>query len=222
MLEKEISRTDKESGMVMIEAIYVVVIAIMIIFFTINVGVIYHNRIVVTSVANEAANGVAEVYGCTGREPFYAYTSPEYFGGRDVYRYLLEGKGNLNRTAEKKGKWYAGYLISELEFTTENKMDFSNILVDCKENEVGVQTISVTIKREYPVFVVNPASFWGLDLRYTTEATGTAVCYDLLHQMNAAAFVNEIENKVDSMTMLTSAVDTILEIANKVAGYARK
>ena len=84
----------EEKGMVMIEAVYVVVIAVLIILFTFNVGVIYHNKLVLTSVANEAANGIAEVYGCIGKEPFYAYTSPGYFGGRNIYRYLI-AKGQL-------------------------------------------------------------------------------------------------------------------------------
>lgn len=212
----------EENGMVMIEAVYVTVIAIMIIFFTMNAGAIYYNRIVITAAANEAANGIAEVYGCAGKEPFFAYTAPEYFGGRDVYRYEVGGKADLDQTAEKKGKWYASYLIKEDEYTPENQMDFSGVTVERGENQIGAQTVSVTIKREYPVFAVNPAAFWGLDLRYEVKATGTAVCYDLIHQMNGMAFVNEIENKLDGMTAFMSGIDTILEIINKLVGYARK
>lgn len=222
MRKKMMEAMEKEDGMVMIEAVYVVVIAIMIIFFTMNAGAIYYNRIVVTATANEAANAAAEVYGCVGKDPFYDYTAPEYFGGRDVYRYLAGGKLTLDRTAEQKGKWYASYLISETEFTPENNMDFTGVQVDCGKNQIGAQTVSVTIKREYPVFVVNPAALWGLDFRYEVEATGTAVCYDLIHSMNGMAFVHEIENKLDGMTALMSGIDSILEIVNKLAGYARK
>jgi hypothetical protein len=216
MLKEIMENGDGESGVVMIEAVYVVVIAVLIIFFTINVGVIYHNRIITTSAANESANGVAEVYGCTGAEPFYAYVSPEYFKGRDVYRYLFDGKNKLNSTAVQKGKWYAGYLISELEFSAEHNMDFSDVTVCCEKNDIGAQTISVTIKREYPVFIINPASFWGLDPRYNVEAVGTAVCYDIIHQMNAVSFVHEIEDTADGMTALTSILDTILDIIDKL------
>lgn len=208
--------------MVMIEAIYVVVIAILVIFFTINVGVIYHNRIIATAIANEAANGVAEIYGSIGKEPFYAYASPGYFNGVNPYRYVGSGKDLLNSTAEQKGKWYASYLLSELEFSADKKTDFSDITVSCDKNEIGVQTITVTIKREYPVFIMNPVSFWKLDPKYSVEAVGTAACYDILHQINTISFVHELENKVDGMTAFTSIIDTVLEIVHKVASMFRQ
>ena len=207
----------EEKGIVMVEAVYVVVIAVMIIFFTVNVGVFYHNKLVLTSVANEAANGIAEVYGCIGKEPFYAYTSPGYFGGRNVYRYLIT-KGQLKETAEKKGKWYASYLTSELEFSSKKDMDFSDIKVQCTESDFGVQEIKVTVTREYPVFILNPASFFSTDLKYEITAEGTAVCYDIIHQMNSMSLIKEFQNNADSKFLVTSSFDTILEMVYKLYG----
>lgn len=207
----------EEKGMVMIEAVYVVVIAVLIILFTFNVGVIYHNKLVLTSVANEAANGIAEVYGCIGKEPFYAYTSPGYFGGRNIYRYLI-AKGKLKETAEKKGKWYASYLTNELEFSAQENLDFSDIKVECTESDFGVQEIKVSVTRKYPVFIVNPASFFGIDLEYEITAEGTAVCYDIIHQMNSMSLVKELQDNADSKFLITSSIDTILEMVYKLYG----
>ena len=207
----------EEKGIVMIEAIYVIVIAVMIIFFTVNVGVFYHNKLVLTSVANEAANGIAEVYGCIGKEPFYAYTSPGYFGGRNIYRYLIT-KGQLKETAEKKGKWYASYLTNELEFSAQENLDFSDIEVQCTESDFGVQEVKVTVTRKYPVFVLNPASFFDTDLEYEITAEGNAVCYDMIHQMNSMSLVKELQDKADSKLLLTSSIDTILEMVYKLYG----
>lgn len=206
-----------EKGMVMVEAVYVVVIAVLIILFTFNVGVIYHNKLVLTSIANEAANGIAEVYGCIGKEPFYAYTSPGYFGGRNIYRYLIT-KGQLKETAEKKGKWYASYLTNELEFSAQENLDFSDIKVECTESDFGVQEIKVSVTRKYPVFIVNPASFFDIDLEYEITAEGTAVCYDIIHQMNSMSLVKELQNKADSKFLITSSIDTILEMVYKLYG----
>ena len=207
----------EEKGMVMVEAVYVVVIAVLIILFTFNVGVIYHNKLVLTSVANEAANGIAEVYGCIGKEPFYAYTSPGYFGGRNIYRYLIT-KGQLKETAEKKGKWYASYLTNELEFSAQEKLDFSDVKVECMESDFGVQEIKVSVTRKYPVFVVNPASFFDIDLEYEITAEGTAVCYDIIHQMNSMSLVKELQDNADSKFLITSSIDTILEMVYKLYG----
>lgn len=212
----------REDGVIMIEAVYVVVIAIMIIFFTMNIGVLYHNRIVLTAIANEAAGGVAEIYGSTGKEPFYNYTDHAFFSGRNPYRYLLPGEGTLEDMAEKKARWYASYLVYEKEFRGDRNMDFSGIQVECVENMgIGMKTLSVTIKREYPVFIMNPMSFWDLDPKYEIEVTGNAVCYDPIHQMNATSFKNELADRIDSSSSVLKIVDNIVETVQKVKNYSR-
>lgn len=215
-------RKSEESGEVMVEAIYVVVIAIMVIFFAINVGVVYHNRIVVTAVANEAASGVAGIYSGLYKEPFYAYTAPAVFQGIDPYRYWKYGdtwetraKLKMDSAAEDKAKWYASYLVYESEFTTNKELDFSGISVTCADNGIGLKTLSVTVKRSYPVFIMNPVSFFGLDPEYDAEATGTAVCYDVIHQMNSIALADEIENKLGDNIIMES-IGKILDIIDKV------
>lgn len=229
MLKGRGKRMDRESGVVVIEATYVVVTAVLLIFFSINVAVIYHNRIAVTAAANEAASGVAQVYGCVGKEPFYAYANPGYFRGRNVYRYLDYGlefsqdslslRSRLNTAAEEKGKWYAGYLVSHMEYSTakkEDRMDFDGVSVHCAQNGIGILTLTVTIRREYPVFIMNPVSFFGLDPEYTVEASGTAVCYDIIHQMNAVAFTRELTKKLDPSEDISEMMNNTLDLVRKI------
>lgn len=207
-------RKSEESGEVMVEAIYVVVIAIMVIFFAINVGVVYHNRIVVTAVANEAASGVAGVYARMDQEPFYAYMEKEDF--KHIYPYRYRKYGDLtDSTAVGKAKWYASYLVYESEFSTNKELDFSGISVECDDNGIGLKTLSVTVKRTYPVFIMNPVSFFGLNPEYDAEATGTAVCYDVIHQMNSIALADEIENKLGA-NIIGENIETILNIIDKI------
>lgn len=216
MRERKKDKKNPESGIVMIEAVYVVVIAIMVIFFTINIGVIYHNRIVLTSIANEAANGVAEVYGSANKEPFYNFTEYGYFREKNVYRYFGTGKSSLDSMAERKAKWYASYLVYEHEFSVEKSMDFSGIEVTCKKNDINMQTLTVTIKRTYPVFIINPAAFWGLDPEYTIQVSGTAVCYDVIHQMNSMAFKNELTDRLDGVSTIVKIIQDLLKTIEKV------
>jgi len=207
-------RNNNENGMVLVEAIYVLVIAIVLVFFTMNLGAIYYNRIIVTSAANVAASGVAEIYGSMGKEPFYAYTAPEYFEGRDIYRHL--NKSELETNAEQKAKWFASFLTYDDEFSSAKSLDFSDVVVDCSKNDIAVQTITVSITREYPVFIFIPAGFWGLDATYKVSSTGTAVCYDIIHQMNMMALEKEIEDTIDGAFLLTEGVDNILETINSI------
>lgn len=212
-------RENHEDGMIMVEAIYVVVIAVIVIFFGFNVAIMYHNRILMTAIADEAATSVANTYGVPGKEPFYSYMDEEDYKKWNPYRYLIYGKDVFNKAVEKKCKWYASFLVSESEFRSGENMDFSGVKVKCGLNDkAGVMQVTVAIKREYPAFIMNPVSFFGLDPNYTVETAGTAVCYDVIHQMNTVAFTNEIMSKAEDIPGLDflgkckDVVDSALEL----------
>lgn len=206
---------EKEDGMIMIESIYVVVTAIMIIFLSINFGVLYHNSMVLSAVANETANGIGELFGSISKEPKYAYTSNRYFVKRDVYRSMNIGK--LQRVAERKAKWYCASLLDQAEIAPKNAQNFQDsINVSCEKNELGEYAVNVYLKREYPVLIPAASAFFGLDLDYTLEAQGTAICYDLMAQMNGRAFVMELQNKIDNSNSFTRIGDKLLEIIYQI------
>lgn len=207
-------REGYEEGMIMVEAIYVVVITIVVIFFAINVGVVFHNRMVVTASANETAASVAEVYKALDKEPFYAYMDAEDFKHIDPYRYLKYGNTYITET-EGKAKWYASYLIYNSEFAAQRSMNFDDIVTKCEKNKIGQQVLYVTIKRKYPVFDMNPVAFFGLDPEYEVEATGTAVCYDVIHQMNKTAFIDELQDKIAD-NVIGKTIDNILDTVELV------
>ena len=207
-------RDRNEEGMIMVEAIYVVVITIVVIFFAVNVGVVFHNRMVVTASANEAASSVAGVYSALDKEPFYAYMNPTDFKHIYPYRYLRYGDTYIDVT-ERKAKWYASYLIYDAEFDAQRSMNFDDIVTECKKNEIGQQVLYVTIKRKYPMFDMNPMAFFGLDPDYEVEATGTAVCYDVIHQMNKTAFIDELQNKLGD-NAVGQSIDNILDTVDLV------
>lgn len=207
-------REENEEGMIMVEAIYVVVITIVVIFFAINAGVVFHNRMVVTASANEAAASVAGVYKALDKEPFYAYMDTTDFRHIDPYRYLKYGNTYITAT-ESKAKWYASYLIYNSEFAAQRSMNFDDIVTKCEKNDIGQQVLYVTIKRKYPMFDMNPAAFFGLDPDYEVEATGTAVCYDVIHQMNKTAFVDELQDKIAD-NAIGHTIDNILDTIDLV------
>ena len=202
-----------EDGMIMVEAIYVVVIAIMVVFFGFNVAVMYHNRIVLTAIADEASTSVANTYGIPGKEPFYSYMDEEDFKRWNPYRYMTYGTHKFDTVVQQKGKWYTSFLISENEFQSEKNMDFSGIEVKCGKNPMsGVTQVTVSITRDYPAFVMNPVSFFGLEPVYTIKTTGTAVCYDVIHQMNTIAYMNEICEKAEKMVPILNVLSPARKI----------
>lgn len=209
----------EQSGMIMVEAVYLVIITMMVVLLTANFATLYHNRIVLTSVANETANAIAEIYGNVSKEPRYAYTGPSSFYGNNVYRYINRNK--LIDIAEKKGRWYGSYLLYESEFTKRNYdadgtiLDsFDELNVTCEKNTLGLWEIKVTINKTYPAFLSFPAKFLGYGLEYKVKAEGKAICYDILHQMNSMSMMKEIQSKADSSFKLLDGIDKILETIN--------
>lgn len=213
--------------MVMIEAVYVVIITIVIIFFIMNVGIVYYNRLVLTSIANEAATSVANIYGAPDKDPFYAFMEPDDFKKINPYRYLLFGSmynknSRYNQTIMKKSKAYAAYLIYESEFSAEHSKQFSSedsyVMADVtvnSDNMLGLQMLTVTVKRTYSVFDLNPVAFFGLNPKYEASASGTAVCYDIVHQMNSVALLDEIETRIGK-EMVIDSIGNVLGIIEKV------
>jgi len=209
----------EDNGVVMIEAVYVVIIAIVMIFFLMNVGFVYYNRMVVTAIADEAAVSIANNYGYTWKEPFYSYMGENAFRGMDPYRHMNEAK--LKKSVETKGKWYASYLLSDLEWSKEERTDFSDVTVVYGENDMGMKTVTVTIKTDYSVFSAAPSAFLGLGSDYGVEAVGVAVCYDPLYQMNTTAFVSEMEKKIVSGTAAGKIVNTLCSMVESVIEQMR-
>lgn len=212
-------KMEDSSGEVVVEAIILVVIIIYAIFFTINVAGVHFNRITVAAVAQEAASGSGAVYGSEAREPFVGYVSPTYFEGRNLYRYFAVEPA-MNAETEKKAKWYGSYLLYKNEFSTTHDKGLSDYMeTTCEKNrELECTVISVSVEKEYPLFIANPMRFFGIDPRYTCSATGTAVCYDPIHQMNLMALTDEVAKGVNGAFSVTDRLNGTEEKAGQAIG----
>lgn len=210
---------NEETGEVVVEAMILVIIILCAIFFTINIAAVYYNRIIVASVAQEAAFASGAVYGSEGREPFVGYVPSDYFKNRNIYRHFLSNK--LEEATTKKARWYGSYLLHTNEFSTTHDIGMSDhVQTRCEKNErLGCMMVYVSVEKEYPLFIANPMSIFGIDPRYVSSATATAVCYDPIHQINMMALFDEFTQGVNGSFKITEAADTVLDIISKVMGF---
>lgn len=215
-------KIEDSSGEVVVEAMILVIIIVYAIFFTINIACIYYNRITVASVAQEAASGSGAAYNSEAREPFVGYISPTYFQGRNIYRYFGTTEPAMNLETGKKAKWYGSYLLYKNEFAASRnhtKGLSDQVETSCeKSSELGCTVIHVSIEKEYPLFIANPMRFFGIDPKYTCFATGTAVCYDPLHQMNLMALADEFASNVTGAFTVTDRLNGTEEKAGQAVG----
>ena len=207
------------SGEVVVEAMILVIIIIYAIFFTINVACVYYNRITVVAVAQEAASEPGAVYGSEKREPFVGYASINFFENRNIYRYFGFNT-SLDTQTEYKAKWYGSYLLYTNEFSAAHESGLSDYVVtQCETNDkLGCTVINVTIEKEYPLFIANPMRFFGIDPKYTCSATGSAVCYDPIHQMNIMSLCDEFAQGVNGMFTVTENLNGLEEKGGKAVG----
>lgn len=194
-----------DKGFVVIEALYIVVITIFAIMLVLDFGVLYHNRIITMAAADEAAAGAGFTYNSAARDPFTGYVPPEFFTNRKIFRHL---DNNLNVQTQKKAQWYGSYLVYKDEFSKEHDTNFAaSVSAECsKDYNLGCQIVSVNIQREYKTFFINPLSIFGIDPAYTCKATGSAVCYDPIYQMNMIQMVNQMTTDAEKMGKIGKAL----------------
>lgn len=209
--KKEIAKDS--SGEVVVEATLLVVIIILTIFFTFNVACVFYNRQVVNAVATEAAASVAASSNSESRDPFVGYVASKYFKYRDVYRYNFSDfcYTKMGEQAKEKAEWYSSYFLHMYEFSERHDTGISpDITVSIEErDDLGTSVVNVVISKEYPVFVMNPMSYFGLDPTYKCVGSGTAICYDPLHQINSMALADEVAHGLNDAFVVTSTLDPI-------------
>ena len=60
--------------------------------------------------------------------------------------------------------------------------------------------------------------FFGIDPKYTCSATGSAVCYDPIHQMNIMSLCDEFAQGVNGMFTVTENLNGLEEKGGKAVG----
>lgn len=217
MRQKKIQNTlnCRDEGVIVIEAIYIVVITIFVIMFVFDFGVLFHNRMVTAAAADEAAAAAGATYNSAARDPFTGYVPPEFFTNRKIFRYRDD---NLQNQARRKAQWYGSYLIYSDELSTEHKTDFaSTVKAECSyDMNLGCQVVSVNMEREYKTFFINPLQIFGIEPTYTCKATGTAVCYDPIYQLNLMQMVDQMSSDAEGMSKIGKAAGEIKSLLENI------
>lgn len=202
-----------QNGMIEIEAIFVIVVWMNIIFFLMNLGVIVYQQMNVFVAANEAAANAAESYSILKSDPFIHQVTVEDIKNRSPYRYW--DSLTYENWIEDKAEWYACFRVKGNEFSEDETGGFDNITTNFKK-EKGMRILEVDVSREYSVLILNPMVVFGIDPKYTVSAKGSAVCYDVIHDMNMIAWEKEVEDYVGGMTLLGKTVSNFIKFVGKL------
>ncbi|WP_316608191.1 hypothetical protein [uncultured Ruminococcus sp.] len=196
-LNKKINMKD-EGANVVIEASFVMSIAVVMIAVLINLGFITYEHSLLQATANKTASNIANVYSSICRDPEFGYVNDSNFYKTNLYRYVTNFfTSSSDDRASRKGAWYSLYNIKRNKMMKDEPKNI-NIDVEGRKGTILLNQVIVTIKSEYSVPL---SQIWGGNNKMTFTVTGRSNCIDLLDYFDTVMMVeDDFIKKLDKFT----------------------
>ena len=196
-----------ESGSLMLDGMIAMLITIMLLVFLMSLGFLFYQQWMVSNIANDTATRIAQSYVYPNTDPVIGYVNVDLMDNVSLFRYLgddLEDKG------EKYAAWSLG--ISSLAYPVSDP----EIEVDVVSDSLARRHVEVTVRAEYEIPLGGALQYFGLDKTMTYEATGYAVCMDLLDYINTVDTIKVLSEDTISGSKFMNATDSFLGMIDKL------
>lgn len=204
--------TEKENGNVIIEASFVMTIAVVMVAVLISLAFVVYEQTLLEATANAAASKVANVYSSTARDPEIGYVSDVNFCKTNLYRYLSDFfSSNMSNASTRKGQWFSLYSIKKNRLIMDDPKSV-DVEVVGRNGSMLLNQVVVRIKSEYaiPLTLV-----WGGNNKTTFSVEGRATCIDLLEYFDTVSMIeDDVIKKLDKFT------ERFTKIINTVDGFS--
>jgi len=205
-----------EEGLATLEAVFLLVWTLFIMFYLMGFGFIHYQRWTVTHVANDTAVRIAQSYAYPESDPVMGYISPEMKKKHNPYRYLGT---ELEKTNRDKARDYAYWTLelSRLAFP-EGVPDVKTEIV---HDALGQRHVKVKVSADYRLLFGDFLSFFGFERTFHYDAVGYAVVTDISSYIFT---VNNLKTLSDEMftTKISKTIDAILNTINKFIDLMKK
>lgn len=187
-----------EDANVVIEASFVMSIAVVMVVVLINLGFIVYEQNLLESTANNTASNIANVYSSLCRDPEYGYVNDVNFYKTNLYRYVTNTfNSSMDNKAIRKGEWFSLYRIKKNRLIKDEP---KAVTIDVKRRpgSLLLNQVIVSITSEYSLPLTR---IWGGNNKMTFTATAKANCIDLLDYFDTVMMVEEdVIKKLDKFT----------------------
>ena len=189
-----------ESGSLMLDGMIAMLITIMLLVFLMSIGFLFYQQWMVSNIANDTATRIAQSYVYPNTDPVIGYVTVDLMDNVSLFRYLGD---DLERENEDKGEKYAAWSlgISSLAYPVSDP----EIEVDVVSDSLARRHVEVTVRAEYEIPLGGALQYFGLDKTMTYEATGYAVCMDLLDYINTVDTIKVLSEDTISSKFLGAA-----------------
>lgn len=221
MFDRIREKVKRNDGEIMIEMTLIFVVVIYCIFFLLDLGMLTYHQEMLTATANEAAASVARTYHAKAeKDPFYAIMKPEGFKAVRPYRHF--GEETIQKRVEKQGKTLGQYLLTKRVFPKIGTITEDNVMVECNRNALGMTYIEITLKCDYEPLLNLSGMLGGEDMeKRMITAKGTAICYDLIDELNEDALEYELYLKAAEIFNGTKTAEILDHVGNIISNITQ-
>lgn len=214
----------KESGMLMLEATFLMTTVILLLVWILGLGFLYYQKYVTTVVVNDAVVKIASTYNNPQTDMVMGYTTTEDLCSRKLYRNFVKSKSGKELLENNKDR-AASYIKYRL-----TQSNFSGALQDVEVNLELVKDsfvrkhLKLTAVCTYNTPVGVGLDFFGMGDKHRYEVVACADCTDYADYMSTTAFIAALYD-FEGMGIVESAsgylnkkTASIVKMLEKLAG----
>lgn len=178
-----------ESGEMVVEASIVVTIVVVFVAVFVYLGMILYQRTMLSVVANQTAENIAEVYSNNIKDPFTGFLDEDELYQSVTYNNIKNDA--YIEVVEQKATTLAKYRLESYRILGNGEDPEVEVQLVRKPNEILKSQIVVSIKDAYELPFVGFFNAIGL---FDMSVTGRADCVDILEYINGSEAVGDPEH----------------------------
>ncbi len=175
-----------ESGEMVVEASIVVTIVVVFVAVFVYLGMILYQRTMLSVVANQTAENIAEVYSNNIKDPFTGFLGEDELYQTVTYNSMKNDA--YIEVIEKKATTLAKYRLESYRILDNDAEPEVEVQLIRKPNEILKSQIEVSIKDAYELPFVGFFNAIGL---FDMSVTGRADCFDVLEYINGSEAIGD-------------------------------
>ena len=208
--------SDSESGVVVLEATFCILVCLLVIFFFLAFGFYVYQRVMFTTVANEVAEEVVQTYKLRYVSDS-ADMAAEDVSGIGKYRYLLFS-WSFNYYAESKAETLATVRLQKTSFA--NSSGGLEADVETVVDDIGRRHYEVTITQEYGFMLGALFKAIGLEETAKLETTVYVDSFDVLNYVNTVRMTDYLIDKYTGDSSIFSMLNSVIKLIDTVIDAA--
>lgn len=184
-----------ESGAIMLEATYCVILTMFVFLFMISFGFVLYQNCLVHIVANEAAAELSQTYKYREVSDSSA-VSAEAVGSVGMYRFMFGNAGKLQQKNEQKLQTIASTRLMQTNLAQERGA--LRVSVERIPDDLGRYHLEITVSQKYGFLLGDFLALLGLDEAQQIESKVYVAGTDVLFYMNSVRATKNVASMLDN------------------------